>query len=299
MKILVPIDVTQPNDGLVKRLSRVLPLSTADVRLLFIREELPSYESLLSSMADFPEDWSNQIEKKAHQVLYEIKNDLKPLAKSVETEIVSGPPAYMIEAVARDDNFDITAVTPRQHSKLHTLFARSVSLNVAKHGVGTTVLLHELRHNSGPLKVVIAVDGSSASNHALEMAYKQFALENASINLIHVVTVAPVLTLISPVTFIAALQEKLMLEGETFLATAANSLAKLGAKNVEVTLKSGDPATEINALANHLESDLIALGALGHGAVQHFLLGSVSKAVALHSTCSVAIVKEEKPQGNH
>lgn len=297
MKILVPIDVTHKNEGLVQQMSRILPLSDADVRLLFVREELPSYESMLSSMADFPEDWSNQIEKKAHSVLYEIKNELKPLCKSVDAEIVSGPTALMIETVAKDDNFDITAITPQQHSKLHQLFARSVSLNVAKHGTGTIVLLHEARHHSGPLRVVIGVDGSNASTNALEMATKNFALEKASVHLVNVVTIAPILTLVSPVTFIGALQEKLMLEGETFLATAKNHLDKLGVKNVEISLKSGDPATELNSVANHIEADLIVVGALGHGAVQHFLLGSVSKAVALHATCSVAVVRE--PQAKH
>lgn len=294
MKILVPVDVTQKHDGLVAQLSRILPLSESDVRLLFVREELPSYESLLSSMADFPEDWFNQIEQKAHNVLYEIKNELKSLVKSVEAEIVSGPTALMIETVARDGNYDITAVTPQQHSKLHQLFSRSVSLNVAKHGIGTIVLLHEARHDKGPLRVVIGVDGSRASSHALDMVHKQLGLEKALVHLVHVVTVAPILTLVSPVTFIGALQEKLMLEGETYLATAKNQLAKLGVKNVEVSLKSGDAATELNSVANNLEADLIVVGALGHGAVQHFLLGSVSKAVALHASCSVAVVREPK-----
>ena len=65
MKLLVPVDVSHPHEDLVSHLQWMIDLEGDEVVLLFVKEILPSYERVVESMADFPEDWQNQLEAKA------------------------------------------------------------------------------------------------------------------------------------------------------------------------------------------------------------------------------------------
>lgn len=50
--------------------------------------------------------------------------------------------------------------------------------------------------------------------------------------------------------------------------------------------------SDYNTLAaEEFRADLIMVGSHGHGAIERFLLGSVSQAVALHAKCSVEIIR--------
>src|SRR4030095_3419016 len=144
--------------------------------------------------------------------------------------------------------------------------------------------------------VLMAIDGSQQSHNAVRKAAKQFSIDSAKtkVTLIHVVTIADVLKLVSPVEYIAMVENNLLLEGETFLAEGKTILAEQGITQVEVVLKEGDPATEIIELARSTSTDLIVIGAQGRTAVQHFLLGSVSHNIAMHAPCSTAVVKPTK-----
>ena len=64
--------------------------------------------------------------------------------------------------------------------------------------------------------------------------------------------------------------------------------------NVTTKVISGSPKRVILEVAEAFGADLIVVGSHGHGAVERFLLGSVSQAVALHARCSVQIVRSPK-----
>lgn len=102
MKLLLPVDVTQTHDDLVEHISWLLPMASCDVIVLFVKEILPSYERVLESMGDFPEDLDHQIEDRAQSVLGELESKLEGRARSCRVEIVSGPTAWMIDEVAKD-----------------------------------------------------------------------------------------------------------------------------------------------------------------------------------------------------
>jgi nucleotide-binding universal stress UspA family protein len=54
---------------------------------------------------------------------------------------------------------------------------------------------------------------------------------------------------------------------------------------------NGSPKQVILDEAEEFEADLIMVGSHGRGAIERFLLGTVSQAVALHAKCSVEIVR--------
>jgi nucleotide-binding universal stress UspA family protein len=61
--------------------------------------------------------------------------------------------------------------------------------------------------------------------------------------------------------------------------------------SISVAAIQGAPKSVIVTEADKFNADLIVVGAKGHSALEGFLLGSVSQAVALHANCSVEIVR--------
>ena len=297
MKVLLPLDIVHPVQPTIEQLIAMVPLAKAEVCLLYVKEELPSYEKVIDSVGDFKEDWGHQIERKAKEAFEAAIEQLKPHCTNVSSEIVVGPPAMMIETVARDEGFEVIVLTPGTHRKVELFLLGSVSSKVVKHGPGTVLIC---RQRSTPIEkldhVLMAIDGSPQSHYAVRQAAKQFAIDPAvtKVTIIHVVSVADVLKLVSPVEYIALVENNLLLEGETFLAEGKAILAEQGITHVDVVLKEGDPATEIIELARSQPTDLIVIGAQGRTAVQHFLLGSVSHNIAMHAPCSTAVVKPSK-----
>lgn len=60
---------------------------------------------------------------------------------------------------------------------------------------------------------------------------------------------------------------------------------------VSTRVPVGSPATELLALADENDSDLVVLGAVGHSALDRVLLGSVSDYVATHGDVSTLVVR--------
>jgi nucleotide-binding universal stress UspA family protein len=297
MKVLLPLDIVHPIDHTIHKLVAFVPLQNAEVCLLYVKEELPAYEKVIDAVGDFQEDWGHQIEVKAKAAFEQAAALLKPHCPNVTAEIVVGPPAMMIEAVARDEHFDMIALTPGTHRKVEMFLLGSVSSKVVKHGPATVLIC---RASERPIErlnnVIMGIDGSPQSRNAVAKAIQQFKIdpEQTRITLIHVVSVADVLKLVSPVEYISMVENNLLLEGETFLAQGRAMLSEHGFKRVDVVLKEGDPATEIIALSKAIPADLVVIGAQGRTAVQHFLLGSVSHRIAMHGPCSTAVVKPVK-----
>ncbi len=60
---------------------------------------------------------------------------------------------------------------------------------------------------------------------------------------------------------------------------------------VPMIVRTGDPAAELDRLASEIGAGLIVLAAQGKTAVQSFLLGSVSEALALESSYPILVFK--------
>lgn len=297
MKILLPLDMAQPVKPIVDEMTRLISTANAEVLLLFVKEELPSFESVVKTTGDFPDDWGHKVEEKARAGLKEAEELLKGSCGKISIEIVRGPAAYMIEQVARDTHADITVVTPKAHNLAERLFLGRVSSKVIKHAPGTILILRAKAHSAAkPPGIMIGVDGSKNSKTALVKAIDYFNLKQpeTKITLVHVVDVADPIKFLTPVEFVASLETNLSMEGETFLADGARILSEAGKTGAEIVIHKGDPASELIKMANETKPDLMVLGAQGHTAIEHFLLGSVSYRIATHAPCSVAVVKPVK-----
>jgi nucleotide-binding universal stress UspA family protein len=67
--------------------------------------------------------------------------------------------------------------------------------------------------------------------------------------------------------------------------------AETAAVPIEISQQLGDPGTQICAIAQEWNADLILVGRRGRKGLTEFLLGSVSNYVLHHATCSVLTVQ--------
>jgi nucleotide-binding universal stress UspA family protein len=137
------------------------------------------------------------------------------------------------------------------------------------------------------MRVLLATDGSNDARTATTWLAGFPLPDDTHVRVVTVAALAPPPLDIAPVR---DFQASLHLEAR---AVADSSCAALAGRfrTVEVCVMDGDPREEIVRAAEEWPADLVVLGARGLSAVEGFLLGSVSLAVAHHAPCPVVVVK--------
>lgn len=140
--------------------------------------------------------------------------------------------------------------------------------------------------------IVVGVDGSAASNAALDWAAKDAALRHVSLTLVHAVNMTPVWPEVPMPTGTSVWREE---EGRQILEQAvktAQDVARTsGHIDINCQLLWSPPQPALVELSN--EAQLVVVGSRGRGAVARGLLGSVSSGVARHAKCPVAVIREQ------
>ncbi|MDY6941798.1 MAG: universal stress protein [Pseudomonadota bacterium] len=158
-------------------------------------------------------------------------------------------------------------------------------------------------------RILVPVDGSDVANRAIIFASEMAAALPCDLNLMTVQKAVPArqqlqayLTHLQSrpadqrdtaeiASVLDVLSESAEAQSRTIL-TEAEALARLhGALEIACTLRDGDPATEILAMAENEPIDLIILGRRGAGNIRELLLGSVALRVTQAANCPVTLIR--------
>jgi len=137
--------------------------------------------------------------------------------------------------------------------------------------------------------ILVAMDGSEASQRALSQAVDLAKLCNAKLHTIYVVETGlfSSLPMEGTVEIMYSVLEK---EGDEVMERA-----KVYATGKSITvithMKQGHAGSEILALAEEEKSDLIIVGSHGKSNTDRLLIGSVSTFVVTHSTVTTMVVR--------
>jgi nucleotide-binding universal stress UspA family protein len=139
-------------------------------------------------------------------------------------------------------------------------------------------------------RILVAVDGSAESAHALAEAVDIASAGGGSLTLISV-GVPPRIWPSAYTVYVS--DEELEHAAERVVDDAAAPIADT--ISLSKVVRVGRPADEIVAAAKEGRHDLIVMGARGRGATTSLLLGSASHAVLNQSPVAVLIVPGERP----
>ena len=149
---------------------------------------------------------------------------------------------------------------------------------------------------SAPVKqcgIVVAVDGSPASNAAACWAARDAAMRNIPLTVVHAV-VTPTATW-PPVPYPESLAVRLEDEGKKAVMHAIKIAEDAMPADRKVTIKRelvySTPALALIKMSD--EAEMIVVGTAGRGLLARGVLGSVSSDVVRQASCPVAVIRDE------
>jgi len=137
--------------------------------------------------------------------------------------------------------------------------------------------------------ILVAIDGSKASDQAIERAVDEAKVWNAKLHAVYVVETGLFSSLPSDNT-VEIMYRVLENEGNSVLDKAKKTAAKSGV-SLMTHMKQGHAGTEIITLAKKEKADLIVSGSHGKSKTDSILLGSVSTYITTHSTVTTMVVR--------
>ena len=137
-------------------------------------------------------------------------------------------------------------------------------------------------------KIVVGVDGSEPSEHALAWAIEEARLRDARVQVVTAWFLAPMIygasNLLPPTVSDRAVES----DAEEIARAAAGKVRDAGLE-AESTVHAGHASDVLVGQSDG--ADLLVVGSRGHGGFAGLLLGSVSAQCAQHARCPVVIVR--------
>ncbi len=133
--------------------------------------------------------------------------------------------------------------------------------------------------------MLVAIDGSQCSEHALDQAISLGGMCNSKIYLVSVIDIYP-----EHISDAPYLVEKLTEQAKGYLEQARKKVEQASIACETIIHTGTKPHESILKEAKDKKVDLIVLGTHGRTGVKHFLLGSVAQKVVGFAPCPIMII---------
>lgn len=143
-------------------------------------------------------------------------------------------------------------------------------------------------------KILVAVDGSDTSRHAIEKALELAKAFSATLRIVHVVDMSwlPIGPEIGIDTAVMSAARRGV--GENVVSSARDAAQQAGFEAEAVLLETETPVEHVaEAIAREAArwpADLVVLGTHGRRGIQHLMLGSVAERMARLSSAPVLLI---------
>lgn len=314
-----PILITHPGEqALVNPDSK-----KADIRKILVADNFSKYSPFsLAYALTLAKTYNSELHllhvvEDSHTDLQDAAKKLKEIfpvsdinSDSVKHVVVSGKAYEKINEYIESHKIDLVCLATREASYSPSVFSTTSSLLF---GSTTDKLLrksscpilvvrpftsHKQEVTSNKIKVLVATDGSTYAEEAVNYAANWLWPANTELR---VVTVIEPLSSLGPAVTHYKLASELMQASENLVAEAAKKLQKTNLP-ISQHVRGGFAADEIINEAKEWGANLIIVGTHGRHGISRFLLGSVAEKVTNNAHCSVIVVKnpshiaiEDKP----
>lgn len=293
-KILVAYDGSDFADAALADLRFAgLPENDVEVLVMSVAEVwLPPSDSEDDGTPNYITEIVAKKHLKNRQILEDTKKLTEKAAERIQTffpdwnvraETTYGSPAW--EILSRADEFkpDLIAAGSQGLSAFKRILIGSVSQKIVTEAKCSVRVSRRTNENAEiPVRILLAFDGTSGAEKAAEVIKNRNWTSGSSVRVLIVEDYENIRSSFTSDNF--SLEER----GEKIVK-------ELEAANLDASLKivEGDPKDLIVREADHFQADSIFVGATKFsGAVQRFLIGSVSSAITSRAHCSVEVVRE-------
>jgi nucleotide-binding universal stress UspA family protein len=255
-------------------------------------------EQLSNEEKDRLEETRRQIRKEGEDFLEQQAQALRGKGRAVSTLVRSGHPAEEIVLAAGELSADLIIVGSHGRTAAKRFLLGSVSDQVLRYAPCSVLIVKQPTvetsiYSDRFLRILLAYDDSVPAKRAVEF---MSGLPLGDETQIRVLSVLPVIKL-----FRQDIKQRLTWVWQEKKLAAEKALTRIthevrwGHPEVETELlESEDVSQAILDAAARDKSDLIVLGHKGKGAIDRFLLGSVTSHIAHHAQCSVLAVRTER-----
>lgn len=143
------------------------------------------------------------------------------------------------------------------------------------------------------MKILLAIDDSKFSEAAIGAVIRQAKPQETEVRVLHVIEPVPIYPDGQAWGYgpeASQVLEEQRKEAEGLINRAGQRLRDAGF-SVTTATEEGNPKVVILDSASAWYADLIVVGSHGRNALERFLMGSVSEAIARHANCSVEIAR--------
>ncbi|KSZ56114.1 universal stress protein [Rhodococcus pyridinivorans KG-16] len=237
----------------------------------------------------FFEDEEREAEKRLAAAAHHVAQSASPSTLTIETVICQGPPAR--ELVERSKTAFMVVIGANQGGPIERAFLGSVSGTVVTHAhcpVAVIRSLPEIGINdlSGP--IVVGVDGSKHSEHAITVAFEEAALRNTQLVAVSAWSDVEVHAPFSGDVDWTTIENRERAVLSESLAGRAEGFPDVQVRPIVVM---DQPARYLREQAERAQ--LLVVGSRGRGGFVGMLLGSTTRAL-LHTasmTCPLLVVR--------
>ncbi len=301
MKIISAVDGSPQSRAAGALLNRIPFPDDSVVVVVNVLEEIyeSAYGKYLGSLVR--ETLDNDRQESARALLLKESASLSGKFASVREKLVVGHAAREITALAESEEADLVALGARGMNALERFLLGSSSEKIVRHAPCSVLVARESSHSDvtkseghAPLRILVTCDGSSGANESIETLAQLPLKDSVDVKLltVHSLVTSYRADILQKMSAEWRREEELAREA---LDTAARQLEAAGVRNVSTQLEeSSDVASEILDVAERWHADIVMAGSNGKGAVDRFLLGSVSRRLIRHAENSVWIVRRKR-----
>jgi nucleotide-binding universal stress UspA family protein len=282
-KILVAYDGSDSSRNALRQAIRFSRTQKCEVRALAVS---PSYEGDLELVG--VRKIKEAIRGSAEKMMGEAEAIARAEGASITTGTEDGEPYERIIDAARAEGCELVVMGRRGLRRLERALMGSVTARVIGHSQ-CDVLVVPRDATLGWKSVLVAVDGSSYGDAALEKAMDLAEAYGGDLSIAYVVDVNEEFYAQAP-----EMVEKMVRDAKALLDEMKKKAEARGLK-AETYVREGDAHRWIIELAAERKADLIVMGSHGRTGLKRLLMGSVAEKVIGLSSVPVLVAKTAEP----
>jgi nucleotide-binding universal stress UspA family protein len=218
-----------------------------------------------------------------------LRADLLALADDARLVLAEGEPAEAIAATAEAEDCDLIVTGIARHEFMGAFNLGKTAGKLVRRAPAPVLVVRD-RPRARYERIVVAVDFSASSRHALEAAAHIFP--DRSLTAFHAYA-APMAGLTAdPDAYRAEYRDVVAAEWEAFVQEAV--LPGGPQSRPQAVIESGLPGRLLQDHVEDKDVDLVVLGTHGRSALFEGLLGSVAKDIIDWTPCDVMVAREPK-----